>query len=302
MKNAQFFVFGGLAVLGLAFGAIAGLDGLLGSKAYQELLGSQRSRVEVIEACNVHVRQAELEARAAIDGRAAEFATFVEKRKAGAAPFAKDLVSWRGKGRALWAKVPGADKAGHRRYVEDKFAQHIFSSDELASEMELIVTETAGDLEAIENRLAVKVQTEIVGESVEPADISSATDEFSAAIERVKSASQWDAAKAGASLAVSEVVAIVGTQILVKLAVSTGVIAAGAVNSWWTLGAGIVLGLIADALWNWIDNPAGDIERATVTELDRLATNGSDLLRTELGAVVTNRVELWKAAVEETVP
>lgn len=302
MKNVSVLIVGGLAVLGLAIGAAGGLDRLLGSKPYQEVLGERRSRAEVIEACNAHVRQAEIEARAAIDRRANEFSIFIEEQKPGAAPFSKAIVSLYGKWRVLKSKLPLTDKEGHKRYVEEKFAEHIFSSDELASQMELIVTEAAKDLEAIENQLAVKVQTEIVGDSTGPVDISTASSEFSEAIEKVKGAAQWDAAKAGASLAVSEVVSIVGTQILFRLGVSAGVIAAGAANSWWTVGAGVVLGLIADMIWSWIDDPAGDIERETVNALDRLATNGSDALRSELGTVVTNRVELWKAAVEESVP
>jgi hypothetical protein len=302
MKNAPFFVFGGLGVLGLALGAIAGLDGLLRSKPYQELFGSQRSRVEVIQACNAHVRQAELEARAAIDRRADEFRIFVEERKVGAAPFSRAIVSWRSKGRIIWSKIPGTDKQTHRRYVEKTFAEHIFSSDQLADQMELIEAEVAKDLEAIENHLAVKIKKEVLGDFGKSIDTASASTEFSVAIEKVKRAAEWDAAKTGGSLAVSEVVAIVGTQILVRLGVSAGVIAVGAANSWWTLGTGIVLGLIADLLWSWFDDPAGDIERETLAALDRLAVTGTEVLRTEFGVVVANRVELWKAAVEESVP
>jgi hypothetical protein len=198
--------------------------------------------------------------------------------------------------------LPLTDKESHKKFIEEKFGEHIFSSDELASEIELVATETAKDLEGIENRLAVKVRAEIVGEPIGKIDTAASINEFSKAIERVKSASQWDAAKAGASLAVSEVVAVVVTPILLRLGVSAGVIAAGAANSWWTLGAGIVLGLIADALWDWIDNPAGDIERETVAALDRFAANGSDVFRTELGTVVTERSKLWTKTVEGMVP
>ena len=206
-------------------------------------------------------RQAELEAGAAIERRAAEFASFIEGRKAGAGPFSRELVSWRGKWRAVKPYLPFTDGDGHKQYVEETFTKHVFTGEEFSDVTTRVVTESAKDLEEIENRLAVKIRREIAGGGPVATDASAATSEFSGAIERVKSASQWDAVKAGGSLAASEVAAVVGTQVVVRLGVSAGLLGAGAANSWWTLGAGIVLGLIADMAWDAIDDPAGDIER-----------------------------------------
>ena len=59
--------------------------------------------------------------------------------------------------------------------------------------------------------------------------------------------------------------------------------------------------LVADQVWEVIDDPAGDIERDTLSALDQVATNGSGALRDELGTVLTQRRELWEKAVEEMV-
>lgn len=292
----------GGAVLALALGAAWLFDRGVGSKPYAIQPQPERSRAEVIEACNAHIRNAEIEARAAIDRRAAEFVAFIDERKGGAAAFSGEVVSWYGKWRAIKAYLPFTDGDGHRQYIEEQFGEHIFSNAELATAAELAVTGSLKDLEAIENRLAVTVRAEIADRPVSAMDLELAPGEFAAAIERVMTASRWDAAKAGGSLIVSEVAAVVGTQVLVRLGVSAGVLAAGAANSVWTLGGSIVVGLIADLIWGWIDDPAGDIERETVAALDQLAAESSAAMRAELGNVVTQRSEIWCKAVEEMVP
>lgn len=301
MKKQGFFLLGLLLVLGLSVGAAWLSSSVSGSKPYVSEFESKRSRAEVVEACHAHIQQALANGSASIDGRAAEFASFIEGRKAGAGPLSRELVSWYGKWRAVKPYLPFTDSNGHKEYMEETFAKHVFTREEFSDMTRRVVTESAKDLEGVENRLAVAIRQEIASGGPVAVDASIATQEFSGAIEQVKSASQWDAAKAGGSLAASEVVAVVGTQVLMRLGVSAELLAAGAVSSWWTLGAGIVLGLIADLVWEVIDDPAGDIERDTLAALDQLATNGSGALRDELRAVLTQRRELWEKAVEEMV-
>ena len=290
-----------LLVLGLAVCAAWLFDSASGSKPYVSEFAPKRSRTEVVEACNALIQQAVAAGNAAIDGRAAEFASFIEGRKAGVGPFSRELVSWYGKWRAVKPYLPFTESNGHKQYVEETFVKQVFTREELSDLTRRVVTESTKDLEEIENRLAVAIRQEIAGGGPVAVDASIATQEFSGAIERVKWASRWDAAKAGGSLAASEAVAVVGTQVLIRLGVSAGLLGAGAVSSWWTLGAGIVLGLVADQVWEVIDDPAGDIERDTLAALDKVATNGSAALRDELGTVLTQRRELWAKAVEEMV-
>lgn len=292
----------GTVVLGLSVGAVWLFDGTTSAVPYSVSAVAPRSRAEILEACDAHVRAAEVEASAAVDRHAAEFASFIEERKVGAAAFSRDLVSWGSKWRVVKQYLPFTDSDGHRKYVEGQFAQHIFSEAEIADATQLGVTGGLKDLEAIENRLAVELRSEIDGRPVSAAKISTVERQFAAAMEQVTSALQWDAAKTVGNLAVAEVAATIGTQVFVRLGVSAGILGAGAANSWWTLGGGLLLGLAVDGLWQWVDDPAGDIERETVLALEQLAVDGSAALRGELGAVVTERRRLWDQAVQEMVP
>jgi hypothetical protein len=163
------------------------------------------------------------------------------------------------------------------------------------------VTESLKDIEGIENRLAVRLRSEIDGQPANAVQASTAEQEFATAIKQIQSASQWDAAKTVGNLAVAEAASAVGTQVLVRLGVSAGILGTGAATSWWTIGGGLVLGLLVDAVWQWIDDPAGDIERETAAALEKLAVDGSAALRDELGDAVTARAELWSKAAEEMV-
>ena len=301
-SKGGFLALAGAVVLGLSIGAVWLFDGMSGIVPYAVPVVAPRSRAAILEACDAHVLAAEVEARAAVDRHAAEFTSFIGEHKAGAATFSRAMVSWGSKWRVVKQYLPFTDADGHRKYVEEQFATHVFSETEIADATRLAVTASLKDLQAIENRLAVQLRAEIDGRPVGAAEISTAEQQFAAAIEQVVSASQWDAAKTVGNLAVAEVAATVGTQVLVRLGVSAGILGAGAANSWWTLGGGLLLGLAVDAMWQWIDDPAGDIERETVLALEQLAADGSAALRGELGAVVTERRKLWDKAVEEMVP
>lgn len=302
MTPTRFLLLGGAAILTLAVAATCVFDRAVGSKPYAEPAEPRRSRAEVLAACDVHVRAAEREAMAAIEHRAAEFASFVDGRKDGAAAFSRDIVSLYGKWRALKPYLPFTDPDGHREYIEKQFAEHIFSTDEVAGAAELAITGSLKDLEAIENQLAVEIQAEISGGSLNVVDVPVATADFSAAIGRVVSAAQWDVAKTGGSLVVSEAAALVGRRVLLRLGVSAGILSTSAASSVWTLGATLIIGLLADMIWQWIDDPAGDIERETAAALEQLAASGSQAIRGEMSVVVAQRQEVWARAVEEMVP
>lgn len=301
MKKQDFYYLGLLLVLGLAVGAAWLSNKLSGQESYVSEGASGRSQAEILEACDVHIQRAVAEGNELIDRRTAEFASFIEERKPGAKPFSKELVSFYGKWRVVKPYLPGTNNNGHKQYVEGAFAKKIFSAKELEGVTERVMIESAKDLEGVENRLAVKIKKEISGGAAISVDPSISMNEFSVAIDRVKVASKWDAEKAGGSLLASEVVSMVGTKVLSRLAVSGGLLAAGAGSSWWTFGAGLGLGLAADWVWEKIDDPADDIERETLNALTQISEKGANALRDELGAVLIGRRELWEKAVKEVV-
>ena len=176
----------------------------------------------------------------------------------------------------------------------------------MASAIKRSVEGCIKDLEGIENELAVALREEVLGRSLAPNEMPIANAEFQKAIERIVSASQWDAAKTAGNLAVSEAVPTialqVARQVFIRLGVFSGIFVAGAANAWWTLGASVVIGIIVDAIWNWIDDPEGDIEQEVINSLDKLSENGSHEIKIALSEIVEQRNNLWTKTVKEMVP
>ena len=300
MSKSTFLLSTLAAVVVIAFAAIWIFNAITGSKPYSGPI--KRPRAEIQAACQQHLRDADRKAVVAIAKRAAGFASFIQSRKAGAKPFSNDIVSWYGKWRAVSPYLPFTDKDGHKRFVVEKFGQHIFTTVELASAVKLAVEGSVKDLESIENELAVALRQEILGRTLAPDEIPVAAEEFKKAIERIVAASQWDAAKTAGNLVVSEVASQVGAQVLIRLGVSAGILATGAANSWWSLGAAFLIGIVVDAVWEWVDNPAGKIESATNAALDNLSSQGSTAIREEMTKALFKRSEYWKKTVEEIAP
>lgn len=297
MSQPRILVVGMLATAAVAFGAVGVFRAVLApTPICLRESEPERRAADVQAACRRHLREADRKASAVVDRRAADFSAFIESRKGGAKDFAEALVSIRGKWRVLKKYLPFTDKDGHKKYVEEMFNRHILTQKELEQAVQSAVEGAYRDLDGVENELAVALHEEVLGHSLAPHEIPIATEDFDQAIRRIVAASQHDVVKAGASLGVSEIVANVSAQFLVRLGVSAGILTAGAANSWWTLGVGVVIGIIVDALWTRIDDPQGDIARATVSELDEIAFKGSSAIREEMHAVAEQRHELWHQA------
>jgi len=298
MSKAKFLLLSLAAIIAITFGAIWAFNAISGSPPAEP----QRAPEEVKAACRQHVREADRKAAEAIAKRSKTFAAFIESKKPGAEPFSKDIVSFYGKWRAVKPYLPFTQENGHKEYVEEKFAQHIFSKAELAAAMRLAIEGSIKDIESIENELAVALREELLGRSLAPDEIPIAAEQFKKAIEQLVSASQRDAAKTAGSLIVSEVAAQVATQVMIRLGVSAGILAAGAANSSWTFGAAFVIGIVVDYVWGWIDDPQGDIEREMVAALDRLSAQASTAIDLEMNKVVSQRSDLWTTTIEGIAP
>ena len=299
MNQKKYFLIGvcGIAVVCLA--VIWVFNAIMGNESYvsEWEVGQSRSRIE--DACRAQINKAEKEAAQTISRRATEFYDFVQSRKSGAEPFSKDIVSLYGKWRVVSPYIPFSDKEGHKKYVVEKFDQHIFNSEELATTVKRSIEDAIKDIDGIENHLAVALREEILGRSLAPNEIPVAAENFRQSIERLIAASQWDATKSAGSLVVSEVAAQIATQVFIKLGVSAGILSTSAANSWWSFGAALVIGLVVDFMWEWIDDPAGDIEREIVVALEDLATNGKTAIQDELMKILTARSALWTKSIAE---
>jgi hypothetical protein len=296
-KN-KFFVLSAIAVAGLAFGAIWAFRVYVDTARQEATIAAEREKSRKLAACIKHVRGAERQAAQALSRRTATFASFIESRKVGAKPFSKEIVSLYGKWRVIKDKLPWTDTDGHRKYVEEEFSKNVFSSDEMASAVRQAVVGGLKDLESIENNLAVALRKEVLGRSLTPQESPVAIDEFKKSIDQLVKASQVDVVKSGGSLVASEVASLVGRQILIRLGVSAGILTTAAANSWWTLGASVLIGLIVDVMWEWIDDPAGDIEREVMRSLDGLSSKATQAITTEMNGIIATRSLYWTQTVE----
>jgi hypothetical protein len=256
------------------------------------------SRAQVQATIDRHIKEASQKSLVAITNRSNEFQKFVEERKPGAKPFSEEAVSLYGKWRALKSKLPFTDSGGHKKYIVDQFDKNIFTPQELSEKIKSIVENSIRDLDQEQNNLAVAIRKELLGRPLMPGEIPVAREELTKAIDRTVSAAQVDAAKGAAGLVVGEVTATVASQVLTRLGVSAGILSAGASTSWWTFGASLAIGFAVNALWEWIDDPAGDIQRQVEGSLDNLALKGAEAIREEMIKVVTDRRLLWQGAAE----
>jgi hypothetical protein len=299
MSKAKFLSVALTAVVLLAFGAIWAFNAFMGKRPYSGSWEPKRPHAEIEAACQAYVNVAETKAREAIQRRSQEFSDFIDSRKPGAKPFSKDIVSLYGKWRAMSPYIPFTDKDGHKKYVVEKFDQHLFNAQDLAAAIKRSIEGVVKDIEQAENELAVALRQEILGRSLAPDEIPVAAEEFKKAVTRLVTASQWDAAKTAGNLVVSEVVAQVATPVLIRMGVSAGILATGAANAWWSVGGAFVIGILVDVIWEWIDDPAGDIERTMVFALDDLAIKGAGAISDEMVKILDARQKLWSNGVQQ---
>lgn len=302
MSKTKFFVLAFIAIAGLSLGAIWILNIAMGDKPYSLPWEQKRPKAEIEATCRRHVDEAEAKATQAVARRSAEFSEFIRSRKSGAQPFSKDIVSWYGKWRAVKPYLPFTKSEGHKEFVAEKFNQHIFTTEDLAAAVKRAIEGSVKDLESIENDLAVALRQEILGRSLSPDEVPIAAEEFRKAVERMVAASQWDPVKTAGSLVASEVAAQVATQVLIRLGVSAGILATGAANFWWSFGAALVVGVFVDVVWEWFDDPAGDIECEMVSALDKLSIDASTAISDEMNKVITQRAKLWNKTLTEILP
>ena len=109
-------------------------------------------------------------------------------------------------------------------------------------------------------------------------------------------ASRRDVAKYPVELVVTGVAERVVKRVLVRLGVSGTILTAGTVNSWWSLGATFLIGIVVDQVWEWIDDPAEGIEREVSAALDSLSQDASVIIEKEMHRTLSQRREFWDRA------
>lgn len=314
-RPAVFLALGAIAVLGISVGAIALFQWFAGENPHWgKVAGPQPSRLapsrEEIEArCKTVISKAEVAAKDAVALRAKQFHDFIAHRqyrlvrdgKIGVEAFAAGLLSMSSKGSLIWSKMPFTDRDGYSKHVAYLFSICLFTTDELGTEFKRAVDDALRDVAAVENQLAVELQEIIVGTSASPGLHTTAPEQFKAAMEKVVAGSTRELGLDVASLAVSELASYVGTQIIVRLGVSAGILTAATANSWWTFGGSIAIGIVADLAWGWIDNPKARIQEDVLRATSKLATDSMNAINGEFANVLQRRAALWQLSANKMI-
>lgn len=300
-----------LALLAVSLGSIWVFQHLVGPNPYRELSvpsatqTPKKLREGMVADCQRIVNTAEQKARAAVAKRAQQFHDFVAERqfrhagdhRTAVRAFAEEITSLGSKGSLVWSKMPFTDREGYRKRIDRLFRQHLFTPEELGVALRRSVESALRDLEEIENQLAVDLGSQIAGTSLSPDQKARAVGEFHEAVQRIVRAGQWDGAKDLGNLVTAEVVSVIGVQVLTRIGVQAGILGTSAATSWATFGASLVIGLVADWVWGWIDDPEGDIERAVFLATSKLAVDGRDALNAEFARVLVDRSTLWETTM-----
>jgi hypothetical protein len=249
--------------------------------------------------CDVLLNEAMEKADAAVQRRAMEFNKFIETRSAGATALSEDLVSISGSMAIIECKISSNDEECFVQFEVKKFGEHLFTPQELERALGHSLEAGAHDIEQIENRLAVALRIEMSEGKTSPEEQPLGGGAFKGTLKTVRAATNRDLAKSTAGLIVTELTTYLVTRIASRMLVSTGVIAGGVANSWWTLGGSLVLGVAFNELWNHMTQPAQAIEKEIRRELGNMSVAGSSTIQNELGNAARERKALWKRTVQE---
>ena len=239
---------------------------------------------------NLLIQDARQKYEESIQQRTAAINRFINSRISGVKPFSEECTS-------LYAKYKIIRGQGEI-YIKRSFSEKVFSDAELASVLQQTIENCVKDLEQIENELAVSLEQAIVGETLTEDRRNLAIQSFRESMLVLRNALTTETGQAVASMLATEIVTYLTVQTLTSLGVSGTILATGTTFSWWTFGASLVLAVGFDYLWNWFDDPAGDIRRETITQLSKLSGRLTSTVQGELGKFLEQRASLWEKIAE----
>jgi hypothetical protein len=188
--------------------------------------------------------------------------------------FVDDALGWSSKWKLVSDFVTRSD--AHAEYLKAQFEQHIFSDEQLESAVEEAINSYLKHLDDVDSLLLVKLQADLA--SVPAAQLARGVDK--AAIRQILDEALGEARDAArsdlggmlereiASWVAGEVLTAVG----VELATSTGILSAGAASGMVTVGAGVIVGIIADWAVSWaydrMYDPVGELTNKVNEQLN----------------------------------
>lgn len=248
------------------------------------------------------LEQADQQTALALDKHLASIHAFLDDRKAGSRAFAERLLSLRGKWELVKAEI--GDNNDYAAFLQAEFADHLFPMEDLEKAVATAVQSYLAELESIDDELLVRLRADLADDEL-PRIVIPVLSSDQALRSHYHELSQrvaqdlrtdlalvaarelflWPASNVGTDLTLK-----VGAAIAARLGLSSTILTAGAASTWRTLGVGLIVGFVLDAVVNRIIKAAGyDAEEQvaqrvaeTLSDLGRTITDGDPQARATL--------------------
>ncbi|HWG42865.1 MAG TPA: hypothetical protein VN688_08780 [Gemmataceae bacterium] len=257
------------------------------------------------------LEQADRQAAQALDKHLASIHAFLDERQAGSRAFAEQMLSLRGKWELVKAEI--GDNSDYAAFLQEAFDQHVFPMEDLEKAVDTAVRSYLAELESIDDDLLVRLRADLADDEL-PRLVIPALRSDQALRSHYHELSQrvahdlrtdltvvvarelflWQASNVATDLTLKA-----GAAIAARLGVSSTILAAGAASTWRTLGVGLVVAIVLDAVVNRIIKAAGyDAEEQiagrveeTLIALGRTITDGDPEARATLEKLKTMQRE-----------
>lgn len=263
------------------------------------------------ERAKFHMEWADAQSLKAVDEHLAKLSAYFEEVKKRTPEFAMESLGWGSKWRFAVDRMPFTRTDRNEIYLQEKFAAHIFSQEQLTQSIEAVVNGYNSSVQSTEGLMLVRIKADI-------ADLPQASlPRFASkeSLERAFASALDDASKKVQVGLRNQIIQHVAAEVLmrvaVRLGVSSGILGVGAGSSWATLGASIPAAIIVDwvvaKIWDWWADPVGDLSKMLDGKLDEIyklivdADGTNPGLRGELLELHENRKQLRQQAVGDLI-
>lgn len=268
-----------------------------------------------MEIAKPHFERARSQVEGVVDSKLVPIRLFFQDAKKNTPDFAKSALGWSSKWRLLQDRLPLSRGGEHEKFIRRNFEEMVFSPDQLESVINGTVADFLAEIRSIENQMLVSLRTDFAGFSDTFPIVKAEADVWESQFEQAIRRAVADSGSDLRSEIGTQLVSIVGgellAQVAIRIGVSAGILGAGTVSGWATLGVGFLVGVIVDQvvcwIWDWWADPEGDLAGNLNRRLDELSilicdgdqkVNG---LRSRFLEIARRRDEIRRMAVLELV-
>jgi len=291
-------------LIGLACGGTA-----IGAAAAASIRAIRRSREAEVavraaeERARPHIEKADAESFAQVDGSLRSLEDFFGEAKGHSKAFAKEVLGWHSKYKLI--------RGQHEQFLAEAFRKHFFGPEELKQALTQAVEAYVAENEAIDNRMLVDIRMDVAGlpavQSLSSIPLPDLQARYREVCGRIGSIAGADGAVDLGRVAADAIVSAVLAMIAARMGTSAVIVGTGAASGWWTLGIGLVVGLIVDQIiataWDWTYDPRGKLVAMMDEKIDEVrqlvleGDGGKPGLRAELRSYAEKRATLRREAV-----